>query len=71
MNYIICKNIPKSLFFISQTACDLREFVENSRHPKTPARGLGGSDLRLLTPFPGNPRNPGNPRMNSKNAKSV
>ena len=30
----------------------------NSRHPKTPARGLGGSVLRLLTPFPANPRNP-------------
>ena len=41
----------------------LREFVENSRHPETPARGLGGSELRLLTPFP---QDPGNPGMNSK-----
>ena len=32
---------------------------ENSRHPKTHARGLGGSVLRLLTAFPLNPLNPG------------
>ena len=41
----------------------------NSRHPKTPARGLGGSVLRLLTPDPvnpGNPLNPRDPRMSSK-----
>ena len=44
----------------------LREFVVNSRHPKTPARGLGGSVLRLLTPFLVNPLNPRNPRMSPK-----
>ena len=27
----------------------------NSRHPETPARGWGGSEPQLLTPFPGNP----------------
>ena len=50
----------------------LREFVVNSRNTKTPARGLGGSVLRLLTPFPGNPGhpgNPGNPRMSSRIAE--
>ena len=46
---------------------NLRKFVENSRHPTTLALGLGGSELRLLIPFP---RNPGNPGMISKNAKS-
>ena len=46
----------------------LREFVENSRHPKTPARGLGGSELRLLTPFPLDPRDPRDPRMSSQPA---
>ena len=45
----------------------LRELVENSHHRKTPACGLGESELWLLTPFPGNP---GNPRMNSKNVQS-
>ena len=44
----------------------LRGCVENSRHPKTAARGLGETEL-LLRPFPGNP---GNPRMNSKNEES-
>ncbi len=44
---------------------------ENSRHPKTPARGLGGSVLRLLTPFPGNPGNPLNPLMSSRNGLFV
>ena len=43
---------------------NLREFVVNSRHPKTPARCLGGSVLHLLTPFP---RMPGIPGMSSKN----
>ena len=58
-------------FNMIQFFSNLREFVENSRHPKTPACGLGVSDLWLLTLFLLNPGNPRNPGMNSKNAKTI
>ena len=58
-----------SIISLMSFSC-LREFVENSRHPKTPARVREGLVSGFWHRNPGNALDPLDPRMSSKTCKT-